>query len=339
MKKNVSLKDIAQRVGVSTALVSYVLSGKEKEARVGHEIAAIIRKTAAELNYRPNHLAKSLKTGKSYTIGLIVADISNPFFAHIARDVEDAAKARNYTAIFGSSDENPEKMSGVLDVLIKRQVDGFIIAPTENSEDQIRYLQQIAMPFVLIDRYFPDIDTNRVSTDNHQAAYVATNHLIANGYKRIGLVAYQTALVHMQERERGYRQALAEHVLGHHEPAAVKVDFNYMKRDLQQGLDRLLSAEPPVDALLFATNTLSLEGLKYLDRLNYRIPNDLAVVCFDESDSFDFFYCPITHVRQPLADIAKHAVNVLIDQIENVDRPTEHVAYEAELIIRKSCGG
>src|SRR5690554_4820603 len=119
MKKKISLKDIAKEAGVSTALVSYVLSGKEKEARVGQEIADVVRKIAKDLNYQPNHIAKSLKTGRSYTIGLIVADISNPFFANVARNIEDEAKNDNYTAIFGSSDEKPEKLRDLLDVLIK----------------------------------------------------------------------------------------------------------------------------------------------------------------------------------------------------------------------------
>src|SRR5690606_5499858 len=129
---------------------------------------------AAELNYQPNQIAKSLKSGKSFTIGLIVADISNPFFANIARTIEDEAKKDNYTVIFGSSDENAEKSKDLIDVLVKRQVDGFIIAPTENSETQIEYLIKANIPFVLIDRYFPGIESNYVVTDNHQAAYDAT---------------------------------------------------------------------------------------------------------------------------------------------------------------------
>src|SRR5690606_11324084 len=134
MKKRVSIKNIAEAAGVSTALVSYVLNNKEKEARVGKEIAIKIREIAKELGYQPNQRAKSLKSGLSYIIGLIVADISNPYFANIARTVEDEAKKNNYTVIFGSSDENAEKSRDLIDVLINRQVDGFIIAPTDDFE-------------------------------------------------------------------------------------------------------------------------------------------------------------------------------------------------------------
>src|SRR3546814_206261 len=140
--KKVSLKDIAQRAGVSTALASYVLNGKEKEHRVGKEIAAEIKKIASELNYQPNYVAKSLRSGKTQTIGLIIADISNPFFANIARIVEDEARNKGYTVIIGSSDENADKSWTLLNVLINRQVDGFIIVSSENSENQILYLKE-----------------------------------------------------------------------------------------------------------------------------------------------------------------------------------------------------
>src|SRR5690606_10679836 len=213
MKKKVSLKDIAQAAGVSTALVSYVLNNKEKEARVGKEIAIKIREIAKELNYQPNQLAISLKSGKSQTIGLIVADISNPFFGNIARTIEDEAKKNNYTVIFGSSDENPEKSWDLINVLIKRQVDGFIIAPAQNSETQIEYLEAQNIPLVLIDRYFPEINTNFVATDNYQAAYTAVSHLVETGHKRIGMIAYQNKLIHMEERKRGYSAALKDNGL------------------------------------------------------------------------------------------------------------------------------
>src|SRR5690606_20625943 len=225
MKKKISLKDIAQKVGVSTALVSYVLSGKEKEGRVGQEMAEIIRETAKKLNYQPNQIAKSLKSGRSYTIGLIVADISNPFFAHIARTVEDEAKNDGYTTIFGSSDENSEKSQHLIDALINRQVDGFIIAPVEHSEKQIEYIKSLNIPFVLIDRYFPDIETNYVVIDNYKATYNATQHLLDNGYRRIGLAVYENELKHMLDRINGYKGALQDYGLAL-DPALVrKIDF------------------------------------------------------------------------------------------------------------------
>lgn len=338
MKKKVSLKDIAQAAGVSTALVSYVLNNKEKEARVGKEIASVIREIAKKLDYQPNLLAKSLKSGKSHTIGLIVADISNQFFANIARTIEDEAKKNNYTVIFGSSDENPEKSWDLISVLINRQVDGFIIAPTENSEKQIEYLNSQNIPFVLIDRYFPGIQSSYVATDNYQASYEAVLHLIKTGHDKIGMIAYKNNLVHIKERKRGYTQALIDNNLLSKVPLIKEVDFNNITEDIEINIKELLFNKPPVNAIFFATNTLALHGLKVINKLNYKIPDDLAVVCFDEGDAFDFFYSPLTFVDQPIVEVGKEAVRILIDQISNKNINPRQVSISSRLVIRKSSG-
>lgn len=336
MNKKVSLKDIARAVGVSTALVSYVLNNKEKEARVGKQIAEVIRKKAAELNYQPNQIAKSLKSGKSFTIGLIVADISNPFFANIARTIEDEAKKDNYTVIFGSSDENAEKSQDLMDVLIKRQVDGFIIAPTEHTEAQIKYLNESNIPFVLIDRYFPEIQTNYVITDNFKAAYQATNHLIDNGYKRVAMIAYKSNLIHMQERIKGYVSAIGERTGESVKPLLFEVAYDHAEREIQEQIESLLKGGQAIDALFFATNTLSIYGLKFLNNRRLKIPDDVAIVCFDEGDAFDFFYCPLTYVKQPLIEVAQQAVKILIDQISHPKHGETQVLLDSDLIIRES---
>lgn len=191
-KKKVSMKDIAQQAGVSTALVSYVLNGKERESRIGPEIAKKIRQIAGELKYQPNYLAQSLRSGKTQTIGLIIADISNPFFANIARIVEDEAKKNGYTVIIGSSDEDAGKSWDLINVLLNRQVDGFIIVSSENTEEQIHYLNSQNVCFVLLDRYFPQIPTDFVALNNYRAACEAGSHLIRGGYANIGLIAYRS---------------------------------------------------------------------------------------------------------------------------------------------------
>ena len=160
MSKKISLKDIADQVGVSTALVSYVINGQEKEKRVGKKMANKIRQVAKELNYNPNQIARSLRKGSTKTIGLIVADISNPFFGNMARVVEDEADKYGYTVIFGSSDEDPQKSASLIESLVNRQVDGFIIAPVENTEDQIKTLIDRKIPVVLIDRFLKGVESN-----------------------------------------------------------------------------------------------------------------------------------------------------------------------------------
>ncbi|MAZ27693.1 MAG: LacI family transcriptional regulator [Cytophagaceae bacterium] len=335
MKKKVSLKDIAERVGVSTATVSYVLS-KGKDSGVSEEVSKRVKQAAKELNYQPNQIAKSLKMGKTFTIGLVVADISNPFFAHIARIVEDEAAAKNYTVIFGSSDEKPKKMWRLLQYLINRQVDGFIITPTEGSEEQIKHLKEQNIPFVLIDRYYPEIPSNHVVIDNYKAAYDATSHLIEQGNKKVGMLAYDNTLFHMRERIRGYRDALKNHDIQFQPSWLHEINFADIKEKIAPAVDDMLQDGKGVDSIFFATNTLAVYGLKYLETINCTVGEDVSVVSFDEGEAFDFFYCPLTFIRQPLIELAKNAVQILNRHIDKNSLPLEHSCLDAKLIVRQS---
>ncbi|RCR70946.1 LacI family DNA-binding transcriptional regulator [Larkinella punicea] len=335
-KKKVSLKDIAEKAQVSTALVSYVLNGKEKESRVGHEIAVKIKQIAKELNYQPNYLAKSLRSGKTQTIGLIIADISNPFFANIARIVEDEAKKNGYTVIIGSSDEKAEKSWDLITVFLNRQVDGFIIVSSENSEEQIQYLIEKNVAFVLLDRHFPTIPTHFVSLNSYKAAFDAGVHLIQGGYKNIGLIAYKSNLFHMQERIRGYRESLAENGIVFHPAWLKEVGFDTIDEEIKIGIDEMLASAFPVDALIFATYRLAVTGLKYINALGLKVPDDLAIVSFGQAEVFDLYYCPITYVLQPMEELGKTAVEILIHQLKEPHAEKRQILMEAQLMARDS---
>lgn len=336
MNKKTSLKDIASQLGVSTALVSYVINNKEKEARVGVEMAEKIRKVAAALNYQPNLIAKSLKSGKTNTIGLIVADISNPFFSSIARIIEDEARKYGYAVIFGSSDESAEKLKLLIDVFLNRQVDAFIIAPAEHTEKQIKALQKSNVPVVLIDRYFPNIDTDSVQINNYEASYRAVEHLIRNGRDRIAMLAYDTGLVHMQERVNGYKAALKDNGIKFKNTWLRKASYQHIGRDVTAEIEGLLHPELQVNAFFFATNTLAVEGLKTINRSGLKVPDDLAIISFDESDAFDFFYSPLTYVSQSVEDIGRETVNLVRERIADNKKKHTRIVVEARLIVRDS---
>jgi len=328
MKKNVSLKDIAEKVGVSTALVSYVLNNKFKD-RINKEVAANIRQAAKDLNYQPNQIARSLKAQKTFTIGLILADIANPFSSQIARIVEDEAKIKGYSVIFGSSDESDEKTQDLINLLLNRQVDGLIIALPEHTEDQVQYLKDFNVPFVLIDRYYPSIQTNSVSINNFNAAQKAIQHLLENGHKRIGIISYQTSLFHLNERIRGAVDLLAENAL------IGKVRIDFINQDVTASINGFLTDPNPVDAIFFTSNLLTISGLKYINSIGIKIPDQLAIVGFDETDAFDLFYSPVSYVKQPMIELGRESVKLLIDTIEN-NETIQSVVLEAELVIRSS---
>jgi LacI family transcriptional regulator len=338
MNKKVSLKDVARHIGVSTALVSYVINHKEKEARVSDKMVMKIRKAVTELNYQPNLIAKSLKSGKTNTIGLIVADISNPFFSNIARIIEDEAKKEGYIVIIGSSDENTEKSQDLINVFLNRQVDAFIIAPAENTELQIADLQKKNIPVVLIDRYFPNAKINSVHIDNFKAAYRAVEHLTINGRKKIAIVAYDTSLSHMQERKNGYKAALKNKGIRFRSEWLKNISYHNIEKEVAIAMKELLALVPKIDAVFFTTNTLAIEGLKIICQSDIKVPEDLAIIAFDESDAFDFFYSPLSYISQPLADMGKEAVKLAIEKIRCNDKKYRTILVKEKLVLRKSCG-
>lgn len=335
MSKKISLKDIAEAVGVSTALVSYALNNKEEEARVSKDTAKRIREMAEKMNYQPNQIAKSLKSGKSQTIGLLVADISNPFFGNLARAIEDEAKKYGYTVLFGSSDENLEKSQRLIDTFINRQIDGFIIAPAEDTVVQLEKLKAVRMPFVLIDRYFKDLEASYVVIDNFKATYLATQQLLQQGHRKIAYVCYKNKLQHTEDRYYGYVQALRDNGIEEDQRLVFEIEYNNPV-DFRKKFVDLLNPDRQAEAILFSTNTLSIMGLKIINELDFAIPEDIAVFCFDQSESYDLFYCPISYVKQPLGEIGKEAVRVLLDQLTGKEQADQQVMLDVEIIARES---
>lgn len=334
--KRISLKDIATAVGVSTALVSYVMNGQEKEKRVGADVVVRIKKAAKELNYKPNQIARSLRKGSTKTIGLIVTDIANPFFGNLTRVIEDEASKFGYTVIFGSSDEDVKKSAILIDTLSDRQVDGFIIVPAENSEEQIKILHENKVPLILVDRFFPHIDTNYVALDNFAASYDAVNRMVIKGRTRIGMIAYPSSLIHMQERIRGYEEAMKINNISENIRIA-EVRYGSVQTDVEEILHQFLQGSNKVDALFVATNAITIAILYSLNKSNVKVPDDVAIIGFDGNEAFDFFYSPLTYVEQPIVDIGQKAVRLLIDQI-NGSTKIARVKLQHKLIIRQSCG-
>jgi len=332
-KKKVSLKDIARQVGVSTALVSYVLNNK-REDRISKEVAGKIRSTAKKLNYRTNQIARSLKTNKTATLGLIVADISNPFFSQLARFIEDQAAINHYTVIFGSSDENGQKSKNLVDIFIDRQVDGLIIAPAENTEPQLRALRKTGTPFVLVDRYFPGLKCSYVALDNFQAAREAVKHLIHEGNRRIGLVTFKTNFFHIAERKNGYAAALKEADIPINKKWIREVDMTNPAPEVEKAIADMLNLSSPPDALFFATNALFIQAMKYITRHGIKVPDQIAIVSFDETEASELFYAPPTYVRQPIKEMGQLATRILIENMDT--RHIEQIHLPGELVINAS---
>jgi LacI family transcriptional regulator len=342
--KKVLLKDIAEHAGVSTALVSYVLNGLAEEKQVNKVTAARIRKSAKKLNYQPNQIAQSLKTSKTNTIGLVVADIRYRYSTGITSVIEAEAKKKNYTVIYGSSNEDLPKFEELVNVFVNRRVDGLILIPVENSQRQIKLLQKKDIPFVLIDRIFPQIPTNYIALDNYKASYDATEYLIRCGHGRIAIVNYKSSLYNLQERNRGYISALKDSGIKLNRAYMIEIDRLNAMEEVNSSIDSILAMDKPCDAIFFTTATLALHGLSYLNEKGLRVPDDISVFSFDESEAFKLFYCPVTHSVQPYGEMGTMAVQALVGVIENQKGVTENqksvkrqITFDTRMIRGKSC--
>lgn len=331
--KKISLRDIADAAGVSTALVSFVLNGQGRKRRVNEDTAKRILRIAKELNYQPNIAARTLRSGKTDTIGVVLSDISNLFFSQIARSIEDIAMKYGYTVLFGSSDEDATKLRRLVESLINRGVDGLIVVPCENSETLIESIIDKEIPLVLFDRHFPRLSTNYVVLDNFSATYKATNHLLESGFESPGIVAYELDLSHMKDRVEGYKSAMKDSGL------ADKINVSYIKPSTlsQCEIGTVKSMlDKKVDSLIFATNTISLSCLYSIKELGVKVPEDIGLVGYDGSSGFDFFHSPLTYISQPVELLAKKAIDLLKEDMTNDYKTSQAVLLEGQLIARES---
>ncbi len=339
--KKVALSDIAEECKVSKTLVSMVLNGRGDAYGISKETQMRVFQAAEKFNYKPNQIARGLRLGKSNTIGLIVSDISNPFYAKIARGVEDYASKSGYNLIICSSDENVEKEIALLRMLKERQVDGLLISTTFSSSKEIMSLMRESLPFVLIDRFFPHTETNYVIIDNYKGGFTATEHLIKMGHTRIAhMTITPNHLTSLKERKRGYIDALKKHDIRINKKFICQIPYGDIKKNVYRELRSLLASPNNVQAIFIANNNITTAFLECVNEMKLRIPHEIALVSFDDIALFKVFYPQITAVAQPIDDICKNSVKALLDEIKNkgTESPKVKIVLEPELIIRESCG-
>ena len=339
--KKTSLNDIAQQLGVSKTLVSLVLNGKAREHRISDEVCKKVENLAKELNYKPNQIAKGLRTGKTNTIGLMIADIANPFFGKLGREIEKEAAIHGYRVIFCSSDENAENSREQIEMLQQGQVDGFIIAPPANSENQILSLKRSKTPFVLIDRHFPDIETDYIVVDNVKASYEAVSHLISKGYRKIACITLNVHLNNMNQRVLGYKQALIDNNIPVDEELIKMMPFSHEKDAVVSAVKQLFEENNrKANAVFFATSKLGIMGIETIHSMELNIPGDIAVVSFDDPDAYKISQPPISAIAQPLKEIGHESVKLLLDLMNNkrANNDVRKIVLKANFIPRKSSG-
>ena len=335
MKKKLSIRDIANHLNISKTTVSFILNGKAKEKRISDVLTERVLKYIEEKDFKPNQLAKSLSTGKTMIIGLMVEKISDYFFAKVAYHIEELAYQNGYKIIHCSTENDPGKTKELIKLFHDRQVDGYIITPPLGIEDDIRELIAENLPVVLFDRYLPDLETSYVGLDNFGGTYNAVKHLTKSKYKNIAFIELESDQTQMHDRQQGYLKAIEEKKL---KPLIKKISFKNTTAQTVDELTELLQNHPAIDAMFFATNYLAMSGIKAINQLNLKIPEDIAVIAFDDHDVFDIYNPSITAVAQPIDIMAKELVNILLDKMESSTGITEikKVEVQANLILRNS---
>ncbi|HEX8461880.1 MAG TPA: substrate-binding domain-containing protein [Segetibacter sp.] len=335
MKKKTSIHDIARELKISAATISFVLNGKAEEKRISEEMTKKILAHVKKIGYQPNPFAKGLRTGKSNIIGMMVENISDPFFAGIARGVEKNAYTFGYKIFYVSTENDLEKSKALLNVFRERQVDGYIIAPPPGMEREVQQLIDDNVPVILFDRYYPDVATTNVVIDNYKSAYMAAEHLNNNNYKNVGFVTLDSDQTQMAERLRGYLDAMNKE---EHEQTILKVPYNISHDEVVQRIKDFISSSPHLDAIFFATNHLTTKGLEAIKLLNISVPDTLGIISFDDNTHFSLFTPSISAVAQPMTQIAEEVVRLLMKRLANNDlkTTTERVVLPTELVVRNS---
>jgi LacI family transcriptional regulator len=334
--KNVSIKDIAGEVGVSTTTVSFVLNGKAREKRISEDLKDRILHVAARLNYRPNQVARGLRTGQTHTLGLMVEDISNPFFARLAKVIEDEADRSGYRVIFCSTENREDKAAALLSMLKHRQMDGFIITPTQGMEDELREMVGEGRPLVLVDRYFKDLATSWVTVDNYAGAFKGVSLMLEKGVRDPVLISLDSPLLPVVERQRGYMDALKQHDLPYRQDNVLKLAFPGDQDILAGRISNFLRDRPRTDGVFFTTNFLGVGGLEAIRMLGLDIPGDMRIICFDDNDLFRIGRPSITVIAQPVDRIAEAAVRMLVNMLSTKDNSPLHETLEPLIIQRES---
>jgi LacI family transcriptional regulator len=335
VKKKLSIVDIANALNVSKTTISFILNGRAQEKRIGAELVEKVMKYVAEVGYKANSLAKSLRTGKSNTIGLMVEDISNPFFASIARLIEDRAYKNGYKIIYCSTDNDTQKTQDLINMFRDRHVDGYIIAPPEGIEEDIESLIKDGMPVVLFDRHLPNVSTDFIEVDNLFSTYNATRHLIDQGFKNIAFVTFASHQTQMVDRVKGYQDAING---GGLEATVKEIVFNQDEALIMNPLRDFMKANPQLDAILFGTNHIGTCGLKIMQELGKKAPTDIAVISFDDYDVFELHSPPVTAISQPVEEIADNVISVLLEKLNDSSASTkpQSIILKTDLKIRNS---
>jgi LacI family transcriptional regulator len=326
-----TMNDVAKAANVSIATVSHVINGTRF---VSAERVERVHNAMRELGYTPDATARSLRIGRTDTIGLVVPDNSNPFFASLARWIEEAGFESGYTTVLANSNERPDREHRYVSTLVSKRVDGLILSPSRGDHSTLtRLLQNANIPVVVVDRDAALPNADVVLYDNEGGSIEATRYLLELGHTRIGCVAGPSDASSATERANGFRKAIAD--AGLPEQPVVEGDFHFVGG--REATARLLDRGTDVTALFAANDLMAAGAIRELHSRGMRVPEDISVMGFDDAPLAEMVFPALTTMRQPLQDMAHAAVSLLLSRVTSGDggAPVRKV-LSTSLVIRDS---
>jgi LacI family transcriptional regulator len=326
-----NIRDVAKKAGVAPITVSRVINNS---GYVRDEVRARVESAIAELNYIPNQLGPSMRSKRSNTIGIIVTDITNPFWTTVVRGVEDAAYKAGYHLFLCNSDESAHKEQEYVELLLSRQVDGILIAPAEHESDSLKIIQAHHKPVVALDRRIAHHQIDSVRCDSVGGAYALTRHLLEQGHRRIVLLTGSEIVSTSVDRADGYRNAMIEAGI----ESEITILWGKFTQDSgYQHTSELLQMQPHPTAIIAANNFIAIGAVRVLDKLGLKIPDDISLVTFDDLPDAIAVRPFLTTAAQPAYEMGFLAANTLFERLSNhVDVGVKAIVLPFELKVRTS---
>lgn len=336
--ETVTIKDIARHLGLSTSTVSRALRGSHE---IGADTKKLVLEYAESINYRPNPIALSLRSRKSRSIGVIVSEVANNFFSQAINGIESVAYNRGYHVIISQSHESAEREMVTIQHLASRGVDGLLISLSNETTDfsLLEELHEKGLPMVFFDRVSETIETHQVTADNYQGSYQACRHLIEKGYKKIAHITSAPFLSISKERLLGQKAAMQEAGLVFDERLVFYCNHGGMIfQEIEAAVENILHSPLQPDAIITASDRITLGTLQMLQKAGKKIPEEIAVIGFTNSNVPELFTPPLSTITQPAFDMGQQATELLMDLIES-RRPVsqfEKRVLQTRLVIRSS---
>ncbi|MHB1684510.1 MAG: LacI family DNA-binding transcriptional regulator [Bacilli bacterium] len=332
----ITIVDVAKRAKVSNMTVSRVINNATS---VSDSTRQRVLVAMEELHYVPNSIARSLISGRTNTIGLIIADMTNPFFTTMARGAEDAAHQHFHRLILCNHDDDIDKEREYIEALISARVDGMIITPaSDDSTENLQIVKRHKIPFVFVDRIVSSINADYVVGDNLMAAYELTAHLLRQGHRNIGLISGPVNIHTAKERMKGYEKALREfnieirRELIHSLPYSLHEDKTLLGVELS--IQSMFRQSPKPTAIFAFNNALAIQAIHALRKAGLKSPDDVAIACFEDVDPHGLLQLEISTACQPAYAFGEQGVHMLFERIKNPDKPYETVTLQPRLYLR-----